>query len=255
MSGVMTLSLSSLPDGYRALVFGATGGLGRALCEVIAADPRCGALTPASRSGASVAGRSGLAFDLDAPETIEQAVAHAAGEAGLSLVIAATGALHGEGLEPEKSFRQLDAERLARSFAVNAILPALIAKAAIPALDAGTRAAPRKAVIAALSARVGSISDNRLGGWHGYRASKAALNQILRTLSVELARTHPGAICLGLHPGTVDTGLSAPFQRGVPEGKLFTPAYSAACLLGVIDRAGPEASGRLFDWAGEEIAP
>ena len=126
----------------------------------------------------------------------------------------------------------------------------MIARHALDALDRRD-----KAVFAALSARVGSISDNRLGGWHGYRASKAALNQIIRTLSIELARKRPDAICAGLHPGTVDTGLSEPFQRNVPDGKLFTPDYAAERLLSVIDGLTAEQSGRCFDWAGEEIAP
>ncbi|XBQ17123.1 MAG: SDR family NAD(P)-dependent oxidoreductase [Oceanicaulis sp.] len=250
------MALTSLPDGYRALVFGATGGIGRALCAAIAADPRLGSLHAASRSGEAVAGAAALSFDLDRPETIEQAVKAASGETGLHLVICATGALHGEdGLEPEKSWRQLDAERLLAAFRVNTVLPALVAKAALPRLATGDKTHPEKAVFAALSARVGSISDNRLGGWHGYRASKAALNQILRTLSIELARKAPHAVCLGLHPGTVDTRLSEPFQRGVPEGKLFTPHFAAERLLSVIDSCGPDVSGRVFDWAGKEIAP
>ena len=111
------------------------------------------------------------------------------------------------------------------------------------------------ATLAFLSARVGSISDNRLGGWYGYRASKAALNQFVRTLSIELARTRPQMTAVALHPGTVDTALSAPFQRNVAPGKLFTPAISAAHLLAVIAALTPADSGRLIDWAGEPIAP
>jgi len=252
----MPVSLSSLPQGYRALVFGATGGVGSALTSALRNDPRCGEVFAASRSGPSVAGATGLAFDLDDPGTIEVAVRAARDGGALHLVIAATGALHGEaGLEPEKSWRHLDADRLAEAFRVNAILPALIARHALGALARGSKDAPEKAVFAALSARVGSISDNRLGGWYGYRASKAALNQIIRTLSIELARKAPHAVCAGLHPGTVDTSLSQPFQGNVPEGKLFSPAFSAERLLTVIDALGPQDTGRCFDWAGEEIAP
>lgn len=252
----MNTSLTSLPAEYRAVVFGATGGIGAALCRAISADPRCGALYAASRTGAGVAGAHALSFDLDDPSTIETAISAASDGRGLHLVIAATGALHGEaGLEPEKSWRHLDADRLAQAFRVNTILPALIARSALDALAAGARDNPEKAVFAALSARVGSISDNRMGGWHGYRASKAALNQIIRTLSIELARRKPHAVCAGLHPGTVDTGLSEPFQANVPDGKLFTPDYSAQRLLGVIDALSPQQSGRCFDWAGKEIAP
>ena len=127
--------------------------------------------------------------------------------------------------------------------------PALAARAFLPL-------APRegRAVFAAVSARVGSIGDNRLGGWHSYRASKAALNMILKTLSVELARTHPGMICVGLHPGTVDTALSEPFQKGVAADKLFSPDELAAHLLGVVDALTQEDSGFVLDWKGERIA-
>jgi NAD(P)-dependent dehydrogenase (short-subunit alcohol dehydrogenase family) len=112
-----------------------------------------------------------------------------------------------------------------------------------------------KAVFAALSARVGSISDNRLGGWYGYRASKAALNQLLRTLSIELGRQRGQAICVGLHPGTVDSALSRPFQSSVSEGKLFTPRFAAKQLLAVINKLDVSQSGRLLAWDGAEIEP
>ena len=110
-------------------------------------------------------------------------------------------------------------------------------------------------MFAALSAPVGSIADNRLGGWHAYRASKAALNQIIRTCSIELARKRREALIVGLHPGTVETALSEPFRGNVPDKKLFTPDYSAGCLLEVINALTPAQSGRCFDWQGEEIAP
>lgn len=248
----MTISLHSLPDRYRAVVFGATGGLGSAFVQHLQDDPRCECVFAASRTGADVAGGSGLQFDLDAPETIEAVIAHAAAAGPLHLVIAATGGLHSQGaMEPEKSWRQIGHDRFLDTLRVNTILPSLIASAALGRLAKGED----KAVFAALSARVGSISDNRLGGWHAYRASKAALNQIIRTCSIELARKAPNAVCVGLHPGTVDTALSKPFQRGVPEGKLFTPEFSAGRLLGVLDSLGAQDSGKVFDWAGEEVAP
>ncbi|MFN7324316.1 MAG: SDR family NAD(P)-dependent oxidoreductase, partial [Sphingomonadales bacterium] len=111
----------------------------------------------------------------------------------------------------------------------------------------------RRAIFTALSARVSSISDNRLGGWHAYRASKAALNMIVRNLAIELTRSHKEAIVATLHPGTVDTGLSQPFQRNVAPGKLFTPAFSVDKLLGVLDRLTPADSGNLFAWDGQKI--
>jgi NAD(P)-dependent dehydrogenase (short-subunit alcohol dehydrogenase family) len=112
----------------------------------------------------------------------------------------------------------------------------------------------RRSVFAVLSARVGSISDNRLGGWHGYRAAKAALNMLMRGLAIELSRSHPQAVVAALHPGTVDTPLSAPFQRGVLPDKLFTPANSAGAMLGVLDGLEPADSGKLWGWDGAEIA-
>ena len=131
---------------------------------------------------------------------------------------------------------------------INVIGPAMTAKYFIPLLRRD-----KKAVFAALSARVGSISDNRLGGWYAYRASKAALNMILKTTALETQRRFTNQLIIDLHLGTVDTALSKPFQGNVPEGKLFTPAFSAEQLLGVIDKLSEKDSGFLFDWAGEKI--
>ena len=225
----------------KALIIGASGGIGGALADALAATGT--AVDRLSR-------RSDPPLDLTDEASIAVAASALAPSAPYTLIIVATGLLHGPSGGPEKSWRQLDAAQLAHSFAVNAIGPALVARHFLPMLDPKERA-----VIAFLSARVGSISDNRLGGWYGYRASKAALNQFVRTLAIELARSRPATICVALHPGTVDTALSAPFQRGVPAGRLFTPAISAAHLLHVIDGLSPQDSGALLDWAGETIAP
>ena len=144
----------------------------------------------------------------------------------------------------------IDPAAMRRQFEVNTIGPTIVAKHVIPHL-----VRDRRAVLALLSARVGSISDNRIGGWHSYRASKAALNQIIRCLSIELAAKRRHAICVGLHPGTVDTALSRPFQASVAAGRLFTAEQSAAYLLRVIDGLTTAQSGRVFDWAGKEISP
>ena len=173
-----------------------------------------------------------------------------AADGPFDLIVIASGLLHGDGITPEKSLRQMEGAALDRLFRVNATGPALVMRHFVPLL-----ARDRRGVIAALSARVGSIGDNRLGGWIGYRAAKAALNQVIRTVSIELARSHPGAIVVGLHPGTVDTQLSAPFQRNVAPGKLFSPAQCAGLLLGVIERLTPADSGHCLDWAGERITP
>jgi NAD(P)-dependent dehydrogenase (short-subunit alcohol dehydrogenase family) len=156
--------------------------------------------------------------------------------------------LHEEGHGPERSLRQLEGGRLLQSFAVNAVGPALLLRHLAPRLRRNGRS-----LAAFLSARVGSIADNRLGGWYGYRASKAALNQLVRTAAIEIARSRPEAVVVTLHPGTVDTGMSRPFQSNVPEGQLVSPRRSAAHLLAVMDRLTPADSGGFFDWAGEAI--
>ena len=149
-------------------------------------------------------------------------------------------------MKPEKALRSIDAESMARAFKINTAGPALIAKYFTPLM-----ARSAKSVFAALSARVGSITDNHLGGWYSYRASKAALNQFIRTTAIEMARKRGETVFLSLHPGTTDTALSHPFQAGVPHGKLFTPHYSANRLLQVIDQASKEDSGALIAWNGE----
>ena len=165
-------------------------------------------------------------------------------------MIVATGMLHDGGRGPERALRDLDPAALARLFAVNTIGPALVLKHFAPLL-----ARDRPAVFALLSARVGSIADNRTGGWYGYRASKAALNMIVRSAAIELARSRPQSFCVGLHPGTVDTGLSRPFQARVPAARLFTPEIAARHLLEVIGRLAPGDTGRCFAWDGTEILP
>lgn len=248
----MSITLSSLPENYRAIIVGASGGIGAALVRHLVADPRCGGIQALSRSGNTPVDakvRRG-AIDLEDPASIAAALERVTAEGPVHLAIVASGILHGDDFGPEKTWRHLDASSMAKVLAVNTTGPALVAAAVLDAL-------PRegKSVFAALSARVGSISDNRLGGWHAYRASKAALNQIIRTCSVELARKRRDALIIGLHPGTVETALSEPFRGNVPDGKLFTADYSAQCLLQVIDTLTPEASGRCFDWQGEEVTP
>ncbi len=242
--------LQSLRPGYRAAVFGGTGGIGAALVQRLAADPACAVVWSGARSAVASEGKiKGFAFDLEDEAGLRSAAGSllSDGEAP-DLIVVATGLLHADGLQPEKTIGALRADSLARAFAANTIGPALIASALAPRLPRD-----RKSVFAVLSARVSSISDNRLGGWHGYRASKAALNMIVRNMALETALRRPKAVCLALHPGTVDTALSQPFQGGVPEGKLFTPAFAAERLLAVIDAATPEESGRLLAWDGAVI--
>ncbi len=166
----------------------------------------------------------------------------------LHLAINCVGFLHRDGIEPEKHLGQVHADHLLESFRVNSLPTLLLAQALQPLFRHR-----QPSVLAAISARVGSIGDNRLGGWYGYRASKAALNMYIRTIAIEYRRTCPETRVIALHPGTVDTALSEPFQSGVPTGKLFTPERSATHLLEVIDRLDEDSSGRFYAWDGQEI--
>lgn len=241
--------MKSLDAGYTAVVIGASGGIGRAMTEQLAASETIGEVYALSRSGNGPPGPRIRAGRIDAEDeaSIKSAADSITGE--IDLLIIAIGILSDDGeLRPEKSWRQLDADAMARVYRTNTIAPALCLKHFLPKLPR-----TRRGIAAALSARVGSISDNRLGGWHSYRASKAALNMIIKNASIELRVRYKQAVCVGLHPGTVDTALSAPFQSGVPEGKLFTPDYSASRLVGVLDGLKPDASGFVFDYTGEQL--
>ena len=225
----------------RAVVVGAAGGIGAALVDALREE---GTEVHAFARSLDGAGR----LDLTDEESIAAAAVRV--PPGVDLVFVATGLLHQGERGPEKTWRDLDGEWLQRNFLVNAIGPALVAKHFLPLLPRD-----RRGVFAALSARVGSISDNKLGGWYGYRASKAALNQLIRTLAVEERRRNPGGIVVALHPGTVDTGLSKPFQSAVQPGRLFTPERAAVQLLDVLEGFRPVDSGKLFDWEGKEVGP
>lgn len=232
-----------------AVVIGAGGGIGAALADALVASGRYVRVHALSRHPRDAGGPLAGGF-IDV--TDEASIRHAAERIGapLDLVVIATGILHEDGRRPEKALRNLDGAALARILDVNTIGPALVLKHFAPLLSK-----ERRAVIAALSARVGSISDNRAGGWYGYRASKAALNMIVKSAAIEIARTRPLAVCVALHPGTVDTGLSLPFQQGVPPDRLFTPARAAGHLIDLLHGLDASASGRIFAWNGDEIAP
>mgnify|MGYP003700764459 FL=1 len=249
--GLAAPALASFGEELSVAVIGATGGLGTAFVSALEAAPSVRHVLACSRRPLepSCPKTAWQAIDLEDEASIARAAAAAkSGAAPLHLVIVASGLLHDEVQQPEKTWRNLSSSGLQRAFAVNATGPALAAKHFLPLL-----ADDRKAVFAVLSARVGSIEDNRLGGWHAYRASKAALNMLVRTLAVELARHNDRALCIALHPGTVDTALSRPFQAGVPEGRLFAPERAAGQLLEVLDGLSPGHSGGLFAWDGQRI--
>lgn len=215
----------------RVLLVGASGGIGSALAAAL------------SKTDLTMLSRSRDGFDLTNEASIAAAAARI--EAPLDLIIDATGALEIDGAVPEKALDDIDPAAMAAQFALNAIGPALLLKHFAPKL-----ATSRRAVFATLSARVGSIGDNRLGGWYGYRASKAALNQIVRTAAIEIARRRPQAVVLALHPGTVETVLTAGYLGRHPA---VTPTRAAAYLLEVVAKIGPEDSGGFFAWDGKPI--
>ncbi|WP_170308107.1 SDR family NAD(P)-dependent oxidoreductase [Aurantiacibacter suaedae] len=234
----------------KAAVFGASGGIGSALVADLAA--RGVDVLAGSRSGEGppLEGVRRFACDIDDEDSIADAVADWSNDPP-DLVVVATGVLTlPDGTGPERSYKSLDPAAMAEVLRVNTIGPALVAKHVLPLFPRD-----RRSVFAALSARVGSISDNRIGGWHSYRASKAALNMLVANFAIEMGRTHPEAVVVALHPGTVDTRLSSPFQSNLPEGQLTAPDAASANLLSVIEGLSPADSGGLFDWRGLRIKP
>lgn len=244
-----------------AVVQGASGGLGLAIATELLERGRADRVYATSRDPDRSRGLAGLRerfgdavrlvqIDWTDPAGIERAAARVKGEVDrIHLLVNAGGLLHApDGLGPEKRLEQVDADALRRVFEVNAFGPLLMARWFWPLL-----AHEEVSVLANVSARVGSIEDNQLGGWYAYRASKAAQNMFTRTLSIELLRRAPRCICVALHPGTVDTELSRPFQRNVPPEKLFSPESAATRLLDVIDGLGARDSGGFFGWDGRRI--
>lgn len=233
--------------GRRAAVIGASGGIGGALCRALENDGW--RVAAGSRSGAATEGAE-TSFRCDV--TDEVSIASATDflrPDPPEWIIVTTGVLTlADGTGPERSYRQIDGNAMAEAFRVNTIGPALVAKHLLPLYPRD-----RAAVFAVLGARVGSIGDNRLGGWHSYRASKAALAMLVRNFAIETRRTHPALRVIGLHPGTVDTALSEPFQSNLPAGQLTDPDIAAVRLIEVMAGASTEQSGMVVDWKGEIV--
>jgi len=253
--------LSSFRVGSNVLVQGASRGIGLEFVRQLAADPSVGCLFAAHRPGRCSAALARLASEqpkvrlLELDVTDESSIASASERVGqsnitLDLLVNCSGLLHDADRElaPEKRLAEVGSESLLRSFAVNAIGPLLVAKH-----FEGLFNRAGKAVFASISARVGSIGDNRLGGWYAYRGSKAALNMFTRTLAIEWARSRKNLICVSLHPGTTDTDLSRPYQANVPPGKLFSPERTVGQLLAVLDSVTADSTGRFLAWDGSEI--
>ena len=232
--------LESFPSPSLAVVCGASGGIGNAVADALEASGRFAAVLRLGRAGP-------IRLDVEREETIAAAAQQiGAMSQPLRLVFDATGFLHDAAIQPEKALARIEAQAFAKAFAANATGPALLMKHFLPLF-------PRegKAVFATLSAKVGSIGDNFLGGWHAYRASKAALNQIVRTVSIEMRRTHPHAGLAAIHPGTVATRLSAPFaKRGLD---VISPPEAAGDMLATLGRLGPAESGSFLNRYGEPL--
>lgn len=241
-----------LPDAYTAVVTGANGGIGRAMVEALRESPQLGRLIAITRAEAAYTDDprvTTLSLDLTQEDGRIALKQHLDGQP-VHLLFNAMGTLHDDhlGIQPEKRLEQLSAAALSHLIHVNASTPALLLAALKPSLQGN-----HPAIIASLSARVGSINDNAFGGWYSYRASKAAHNMLMKTASIELARLNKAAIVLCLHPGTTNTALSEPFQTRVPEGKLFTPVFVAQRMVDVIAKRTPEDTGSFWDWDGQPI--
>ena len=223
-----------------ALVIGAHGGIGRAVADRLRTnDIDCDVIGFTRESVPPI--------DLKSETSIENAARFVSEQvAEIRLVFVATGFLHDEAFVPERGLRHLNREHMLKSFEINAVGPALIMKHFLPLLPRAGRS-----VFAVLSAKVGSIGDNRLGGWHSYRASKAALNQLVRTSAIELKRTKPEAICVALHPGTTDSRLSAPFAKAGLDTQ--PPAVVAERLVAVLRALSQKDSGSFRDYSGAKI--
>ena len=241
------------------LVCGASRGIGLALCAALLARDDVAQVWAVARKASTSTELAKLAeqygdrlkrADCDArdEQSLEALVSETLGGCDhLHLVISALGILHQDGAKPEKGLVQLTLASMQASFATNTFAPILLLKHLLPLLR------KQPATFAALSARVGSIGDNRLGGWYSYRASKAALNQLLHTASIELKRLNQASTVLAIHPGTTDTDLSKPFQANVPDGQLFEPAFSADRIIELVGIHGPSDSGTFWAWNDEPV--
>ncbi|MFY0309807.1 SDR family NAD(P)-dependent oxidoreductase [Leisingera sp. D0M16] len=234
------------------VVSGGSGAIGSAFLRELARKYPQASIHSLSRSPKASAppGVQSIHVDYLDEDSLQAAAGQVARKGAVDLIILAGGILHQGDITPEKSLRELSAGKLLALFTANTVAPVLTAKHFLPLLPRD-----RRGVFAALSARVGSISDNHLGGWYSYRASKAALNMFIRTAAIEIRRRNPQAIAAGLHPGTVESGLSRPFLRNVAPDKCFSPQYSVSRMMTVIDTLTPSQSGYCFAWDGSLIDP
>lgn len=234
------------------VIIGCSGALGKAFVSQLSNVYPDATIHGFSRQKQQPVGGNVAFYEMDfEQESGYQAAAELVGvDHPVDLILVTTGALHDETMMPEKTIRDTAMDQYHHMFQVNTLIPAMVMKHFIPKMSN-----TKQSLLAVMTARVGSISDNHLGGWYSYRASKAALNMLVRNTAIEVNRMHKNKIILGLHPGTVDSRLSKPFQEYVKEGHLFTPEFAVESLLQVMDRVTEESSGKLFAWDGEEIQP
>ena len=234
-------------------VIGSSGAIGNSISKLLKSEISVESVYNFSRSAISESSEKekNIYIDIENEDSIIESIKKIPKDIKFDLIFVATGILHNdEDIYPEKSIKDISGNKLKKVLMVNTIGPALIGKYFIPFLNKNN-----KNVFAFLSARVGSISNNKIGGWYSYRASKSALNQIIKNFSIEIKRSNPNSIFVGLQPGTVKSNLSKPFQKNVNSKNLFSPDYSAKKLLDVINNLSIEDTGKLFAWDGEEIHP
>ncbi len=246
-------SLNSFRKPATALVIGSSGGIGSSLALSLLDNNNVGEVYTCSRTQGdnNISGKNHLYLDLENEDSIERSAGIIQKSAEcLDIVFVATGVLWRDlDLYPEKNLQSLNLNSLEKIFRVNSFGPAMIMKHFLPLLNKR-----QKSVFAVISAKVGSIQDNRLGGWYGYRSSKAALNMFVKTASIELKRKNASAICVALHPGTVDTSLSSPFRNSIPDNSLVSSDFAASNLLQVIEKLNSGNTGGFFSWDGNEIS-
>lgn len=243
-------------ESINAVITGASGAIGKAMLALLAARTDVGRIFALSRSGPPESSGevddskiTWVNFDADQSESLCLAAEQVSAQCDrLHLVFNAVGILHQGDVQPEKSVKDLSEAQLLRVFTVNSFVLPLLARQLSSLLKH-----KEGSMFASLSARVGSISDNRLGGWYSYRASKAAHNMLLKTLSLEWKISHPRTTCIALHPGTVKSALSAPFVNDRYKNRVLTPDESASHLWQVMASCGPDQTGSFFAWDGTEI--
>jgi NAD(P)-dependent dehydrogenase (short-subunit alcohol dehydrogenase family) len=229
--------LKTLPNPFRALIIGSSGTIGSAFIELLQSNPSCSEVVGVHR-------HSQYPLDYQNPASIESCAKSLSAQGSFQLIINTTGVLHSNDWMPEKKLDDVNAEQLIELMKINAIGPALSIRHFSQLLD------PKNSIMVTLSAKVGSIEDNRLGGWYSYRASKAALNMLIKTAAIELARTKPNAVLIAMHPGTVNSRLSKPF-RGEQIGR--PPNDAVRDMFAVIENLTKEDSGSFVSYSGEKL--